>query len=360
MSFDSDKPFNSLPLLPPKHDIETHSILKQAILTSRALAELKLAGRALPKQEVLIDSLVLLEAKDSSEIENIFTTHDKLYQADMLDTVHHDPQTKEVQNYRVALWNGYRAMRKRALNTNAFVEIVQTIKENNNGVRKTSGTKIKNPIGEVIYTPPEGEKLLRDLLFNLEQFIHDNSDIDPLIKMAIIHYQFEAIHPFYDGNGRAGRIINLLYLLQEGLLETPVLFLSRYIIDNKTAYYKGLQNVTENQDWESWVLYMLKAVEETAHKTVQRIESILEVMSWFSEKFKDKEPKIHTKEFVEHLFEQPYVRIHSVSHVLSVSRQTASNYLKKLENINLLESFKFQNEVIYINPYFQKELSRDI
>lgn len=359
MSFDSDKPYNQLPSLPPVQDLETRAVLKQAVLTSRALAELKLAGRALPKQEVLIDSLILLEAKDSSEIENIFTTHDELYQADMFDADEIGPNTKEVKNYSTALWNGTRSMKRKALNTNVFVEIVQTIKENTNGVRKTSGTKIKNPLGEIIYTPPEGEALLRDLLQNLENFIHDGSDIDPLIKMAVIHYQFEAIHPFYDGNGRAGRIINILYLLQESLLETPVLFLSRYIIENKTNYYKGLQNVTENQDWESWILYMLKAVEETSYWTISKIENILKLMAYFSDKLETAEPKIYRKELVELLFEQPYVRIQTVSKKLSVSRQTASNYLKKLEDIQLLTSFKHKKELIYLNPYFIKELGQN-
>lgn len=359
MVFNSEKPFNDLLYLPPKFELETKAVLKQAVKSSRALAELKLAGRALPKQEVLINSLVLLEAKDSSEIENIFTTHDKLYQTDMFDASDADSHTKEVKNYREALWNGAMAMTKKPLNTNVFVEIVQTIKKNDKGIRKTSGTQIVNPLGEVIYTPPEGEQLLRDLLQNLEQFIHDTEDFDPLIKMAVIHYQFEAIHPFYDGNGRAGRILNILYLLQERLLETPVLFLSRYIIENKTAYYKGLQNVTENQSWEDWILYTLKAVEDTALRTVKKIDSIQETMVYFSDQLKKKDSKLYSKELVEYLFEQPYARITALADRLDITRQTASNRLKKLEYYNLLTSVRAQNEIIYLNPYFIDELSKD-
>ena len=347
--FDKNQPHNKLALLPPPLEVETKRILKQAIQSGRALAELKLAGRLIPNQSLMINSLVLLEAKDSSEIENIFTTHDKLFQADMLDEVSVDSQTKEVKRYREALWKGAKLAKKRSLSTNVFIEIVQTIKESNLSVRTTPGTQIVNPFGEVIYTPPEGESLLRDLLQNLEDFIHNNEDYDPLIKMAIIHYQFEAIHPFTDGNGRAGRIINILYLLLEELLETPVLFLSSYIIENKTQYYKGLQNVTENQDWENWIFYMLKAVEVTANDTVKHIHNILALMEYTKQKMQDSLPKIYSKELLEILFEHPYCRIQTLSERLNLSRQTASKYLKSLSDEGVLVEDKIGSELIFFN-----------
>ncbi len=357
MMFDKEKPFNDLPFLPPQKEIETKAVLKQLNKATRALAELKVAGRMLPNQEVLINSLVLLEAKDSSEIENIFTTHDKLYQADLLKETVKDSQTKEVQDYREALWCGAKAMKKRPLNTNVFIEIVQTIKNNQAGVRVTTGTKIKNPYGEIIYTPPEGVDLINKLLKDLEDFIHINDDYDALLKMAIIHYQFEAIHPFSDGNGRTGRILNILYLLQENLLETPVLFLSRYIIDNKTGYYKGLQNVTESQDWESWLLYMLKAVEHTAKKTSDKIEKIKAIMIFFTEKVQNDLPGIYKKELIEVLFEHPYCRIQTLMDKLNIkTRQTAASYLNKLAEVDLLVMHKIGNEKIYFNTYFINEL----
>ena len=249
---------------------------------------------------MLINSLVLLEAKDSSEIENIFTTHDKLYQADAIKEGKIDPSTKEVMRYRQALWEGIAAIKKRPLGTNVFVSVCRTIKNTDDGIRTTSGTRIVNPSGKLIYTPPVGEELLRGLLKNLEKFVHDEDDIDPLIKMAIMHYQFEAIHPFTDGNGRTGRIANILYLLEKGYLETPVLFLSRYIIDHKNSYYLGLKNVTEKGDWETWIIYMLEAVEHTAVQTVKRIDEIKKTMNQFSESLK--KTKIYSKDLVEAAF----------------------------------------------------------
>ena len=261
MTFDKNKPYDDLPLLPPRRDVETKLILKKTIKANKALVELKSKGNIIPNQNILLDTLTLIEAKDSSEIENIFTTHDQLYQISFLGEDKCDPATKEVSRYRHALWHGIKLLKQRPLSTNLFIELVQIIKENNAHIRCTPGTKIANSSGKVIYTPPEGENIIRTKLANLEQFIHKDDDIDPLIKLAIIHYQFEAIHPFSDGNGRVGRIINLLYLLEQGLLETPVLFLSRYFIENRKGYYEGLKNITEKEDWESWILYILDAVE---------------------------------------------------------------------------------------------------
>lgn len=356
MSFVKNEPYNSLPILPPTKDVETKAVLKQAIRAGRALAELKLAGHLLPDDSLLINSLVLLEAKDSSEIESIFTTHDKLFQADLFDQNLVDANTKEVTSYRQALWNGFLAMKKRPLGTNVFIETMQTIKKTSAGIRQMSGTQIVNPLGEVIYTPPEGEERIRSLLANLESFIHDNKEIDPIIKMAIIHYQFEAIHPFSDGNGRTGRILNILYLLQEGLLETPVLFLSRYIIDHKTPYYKGLQNVTEYNDWEGWILYMLTAVEQTAYKTIERINNILRVMDDFAEKTKSEMSKIYSLELVHLLFETPYCRIQAVAERLKISRQTASNKLTALSDAGLLKKIKIGTDIIFINQSLIRQL----
>ncbi len=281
--------------------------IMEALVRARvALAELKSESKRIPNQDILIDSLTLLEAKDSSEIENIFTTHDKLYQADLFGDARADSSTKEVTRYRQALFKGVKLLEKRNLVTNTFIDIVQTIKQAQFGIRNTPGARIVTPSGKLIYTPPEGEDLLRKLLLNLEMFIHNHSsmpsyvkEMDPLVKMAIIHYQFEAIHPFSDGNGRTGRIINILYLLQERLLEKPVLFLSRHIIDHKEAYYKGLQKVTEENAWEGWILYMLEAVEKTSQLTIEKIDAICNSMEACRKKVEEKLPRIYSWDLIE-------------------------------------------------------------
>ena len=357
MNFNRIKPYNNLPLLPPKHDLETTKTLKLAIAANKALAELKTLGSLLPNQSLLIDSLVLLEAKDSSEIENIFTTNDKLYQAEALDNKNIDHHTKEVRYYRQALWHGVNATKKRPLGINIFIEIVRIIKENQSDVRKTSGTKISSPSGDVIYTPPEGYDLLMNLLSNLEKYIHHESDTDPLIKMAVLHYQFEAIHPFSDGNGRTGRILNILYLLQEKLLDVPVLFLSNYIIRNKATYYKGLQNVTENQNWEDWVIYILKAIEITSYETIARINAIRDAMQEYKKKIQESLPNIYSKDLLESIFEQPYCKIQSLVDKGIAQRRTASSYLKKLSEINLLCPMQIGRHNFYVNPALIKILN---
>lgn len=245
--FKKEQPYNSLPLLPPSIELETKDILKAAIDANKSLAELKGIAKTIPNQSILISTLPLQEAKLSSEIENIATTNDKLYEAFASSSENYDPQTKEVLRYREALWEGYNKLNKRGLlTTNLFVEIYRRIKGTDAGIRNTPGTRIKNSKGEILYTPPEGEIIIREKLKNLEEFIHNTGDnIDPLIKMALIHYQFEAIHPFTDGNGRTGRIINVLYLIQQNHLELPILYLSRFIIENKNKYYELLRNVTE-------------------------------------------------------------------------------------------------------------------
>lgn len=359
MTFNRNKPYNELPWLPPEQDLETKTILKAAISANKALAQLKTRGNLLPNQSMLIDSLVLLEAKDSSEIENIFTTNDKLYQADALNSKSIDPHTKEVHRYRQALWHIIKTSKQRPLGINTFIEIFQIIKENNSEVRKTPGTKIASTSGDVIYTPPEGYELLMSLLSNLENYMHGDDDVDPLIKMAVLHYQFEAIHPFSDGNGRTGRILNILYLLQENLLDVPVLFLSNYIIRNKTSYYKGLQNVTESHNWEGWILYMLKAIEITSYETIARIDAIRNSMKIYKEQMRQKLPgKVYTKDLLEVLFEQPYCKIQSLVERGIAERRTASSYLKKLSELDLLSPIKIGRNNVYVNPSLMEILNK--
>lgn len=356
MTFNRNIPYNDLPLLPPLNDLETKRTLKAAIAANKALAQLKTRGELLPNQYMLIDNLVLLEAKDSSEIENIFTTNDKLYQADAIDSKVIDPNTKEVRRYRQALWHGVRSIKERPLGINTFIEIYQIIKENNSTVRKTPGTKISSSLGEVIYTPPEGYDLIMSLLGNLEKYIHQDDEVDPLIKMAVLHYQFEAIHPFSDGNGRTGRILNILYLLQKNLLDVPVLFLSSYIMRHKTPYYLGLQNITKSNNWEEWVLYIMEAIEITSYETIARIDTIRNAMSDYELKLR-KLP-IYSRDLLEVLFEQPYCTIHLLVEKGVVHRNTASSYLRKLCEAGLLSHKKIGRNNIYINHALMNILNR--
>jgi Fic family protein len=351
--FDRQKPYQNLPLLPPRAVLESPSIYKQLVSASRALAELKGAGDLIPNQAVLLTTLALKEAKLSSEIENIVTTNDELYKALADEDYNQDPATKEVLSYNQALWFGYNTLRSgRPLSTRLFEEIVARVKPNSSGIRTFIGTKIASQHG-VIYTPPEGEKLIRDLLQNLEIFLYNNTSLDPLIKMALMHYQFEAIHPFADGNGRTGRILNILYLIEEQLLEIPVLYLSSYIMKNKTNYYQGLRQVTENDAWESWVLYMLSALEQTALATKDKILGIRNLIAETDTTIKEKLPGIHRKELTEILFQQPYCKIKFLEEGLGLVRQTASNYLKQLEKIGVLKGTKRGREWYYLNvPFF--------
>ena len=348
--FDRQRPFNDLPPLPPRGvELETKAVLKRAIGANKALAELKGAGDLIPNQSLLIQSIVLQEAKLSSEIENVVTTNDKLYRALSGDEEKYDPHTKEVLRYGHALWRGYVALQERPLSTNLFVEVVNTIKRNDQGIRKLSGTQIQNPRREPIYTPPEGEERIRNLLRNLEEFIHAEDDLDPLVKMAVIHYPFEAIHPFGDGNGRTGRIINVLYLISEKLLNRPILYLSGYIIERKTEYYRGLRGVTEEGAWEDWILYMLLGLEETALATRDKVLAIKKLLDDAVTLAREKAPKIYSKELIELIFQQPYCRIQFVEQAGIASRNTASKYLRELESIGLLRSVKAGRERLYVN-----------
>lgn len=361
MTFDRNRPYNDLPPLPPPGvELETKAVLKKAIAANKALANLRGAGQLIPDQSVLIQALGLQEAKLSSEIENIVTTNDELYRAFAdHDGGGHSPEAKEVLRYKDALWQGHLALKQgnRPINTRLYEELFQTIKQTTEGVRRLPGTKLQNPTSkEIIYTPPEGEAVLRDKLANLDTFINNHDDgIDPLIKMAVMHYQFEAIHPFSDGNGRTGRILNVLYLIERKLLDIPVLYLSRYIIEHKDGYYLGLRGITERQDWETWLLYMLAAVEETAVLTRQRIMAIHNLMEQTAATVREKLPKLRgVTDIMAVIFRQPYCKIafleqHGIGH-----RQTAATYLDKLESIGVFVSTKVGREKYYINPaYFE-------
>lgn len=357
--FNREIPYNNLPLLPPKIELETKEILKAAISANKALAELKGVAKTIPNQSILISTLPLQEARSSSEIENVITTNDKLYEAMASSANNFDPQTKEVLRYREALWEGYKELQTRKLlTTNLYIRIYQKIKETNAGIRVTPGTKISNSEGEVVYTPPEGEEVIRNKLRNLAEFIHADNELDDLIKLALIHYQFEAIHPFNDGNGRVGRIINVLYLILKGQLDLPILYLSKYIIENKNEYYKRLRNVTEKNEWQPWVLYILDAIKETAEFTSAKIVQIKNLVDRTTEEAKKKLPsRVYSKELVKLIFEEPYSKTEFVVNAGIAKRQTAAEYLKELEKVGLLKSKKVGREVLYLNHNLQKILA---
>jgi len=360
MAFDHLKPYNDLPLLPPNQDIETKAILKKVISAGRALAELKGLGETIPNQAILVNSIILQEAKASSEVENIITTHDALFRAFTAQTGQINPATKEVLRYREALWEGFNTLHKRPfLTTNLFIRIVQTIRANQAGIRNTPGTKVLNAAtGEVVFTPPEGEAVIREKLKNLEEYIHAEDRVDPLIKLALIHYQFEAIHPFTDGNGRTGRIVNILYLVSKGLLDLPVLYLSKHIIEQKSDYYRLLRSVTEHGQWEPWILYILEAVEQTALHTRDKIIAIRNLMDETLQYAKEKlPPRVYSKDLVEILFRQPYTKGQFLVDAGIVKRQAAAEYLKKLEEIGILSMRKIGKENLYLNTKLYELLS---
>jgi Fic family protein len=356
LMFNKEKPYNDLPLLPPKAELETKTILKNAIDANRALSELKGIVNTIPNQSILINTLPVQEARSSSEIENVITTDDKLYEAMASSANNYDPQTKEVLRYREALWEGYNQLREREIiTTNLFIRIYQLIKETDAGIRVTPGTKISNSKGEVIYTPPEGEDIIREKLANLEKFIHAEDELDDLIKLALIHYQFESIHPFTDGNGRTGRIINALYLILKKRLEIPILYLSKFIIENKNQYYELLRGVTEKNNWEEWVVYILTAVTETAKYTSGKILQMKELFDKTSEEAKIKLPsRVYSKELIELIFSQPYCKTEFVVEAGIAKRQTAADYLRELEKAGFLKSRKVGKEVLYLNTRLNK------
>lgn len=352
MSWRADQPLNQLPLLPPPKDaVETRDILKACIPARAALAELKQAGELIPNQSLLINLLPLLEAKDSSEIENIVTTTDQLFRYSQEDQGA-DPATKEALRYRTALYEGFLQLQRKPLCANTAVNICSTLKGAEMDVRKVPGTIIANQnTGETIYTPPAGAEVIRNLLSNWEKYLHNTEDdIDPLIKMAISHYQFEAIHPFHDGNGRTGRIINVLYLIEQQLLTLPILYLSRYIVQHKSDYYRLLTQVTRTGEWQEWVIFMLKGVEQVSSWTCAKIATMRQLIAQTEEHVKQQLPKIYSYELVQTIFEQPYCRISNLVEKDIAKRQTASVYLKQLVEIGVLQEKNAGNEKLFLNP----------
>jgi len=362
IKIDPGIPYNKLPELPAEINLESKSIFKQLVSARVALAEMKGVGAIIPKQAMLINALTLREAKDSSEIENIITTQDELYIAFTAQQKNTDVHTKEVLNYREALWYGYNQIKERGILTvNDITGIQERIVKNYAGIRKQPGTQLKNTVtGKVIYSPPEGEQLIRNLLYNLEQYINmDGDGIDPLIKMAVIHYQFESIHPFYDGNGRTGRIINILYLVMKGLLEIPILYLSSYIIRNKKDYYRLLSGIRYNNNWEEWVWYILYGIEETAQQTIILIKKINELLEETIEKVKVDLPTVYSKDLVETIFEQPYCKVAFLVNKNMYERRTAMKYLRKLKGIGVLKEVKRGNQVLFLNIKLYHLLQRE-
>ena len=345
-------PFNDLPALPPKADLESKQVLRQVAKARTALAEMKGMGLVIPNQSMLINTLTMREAKDSSEIENIVTTQDELYIAFATQSKSISPQAKEVLNYRGALWHGYNKVKERGiLTTNDLCEIQGAIIENNAGIRTQPGTVLKNAVsGKVIYTPPTGEDTIRKMLGNLEEYINtDNDEVDPLIKMAIVHYQFESIHPFYDGNGRTGRIVNILYLILKGLLDIPILYLSSHIIKTKVDYYRLLGDVRKTGKWEDWIMYMLNCIEETAIKTSRLIQDIKEVLDMTIHRVKLEAPNIYSKDLVDVLFEQPYCKVSFLVEKGLYERRTAMKYLRHLEHLGILKGVVRGKQNLFIN-----------
>ncbi len=350
---------HSLPLLPLPNstDLETKAVLKKAAQAHRYLAELKGISATIPNEAILINTLTLQEAKGSSEVENIITTHDELYKAGLFSDQQQNPAAKEVQDYAAALKHGFQHIRQHKIIRLADILAIQQILENNNaGLRKLPGTGLKNlQTGEIVYIPPQDAREIEALMNNLVDYINDTQlcDADPLVKMAIIHHQFESIHPFYDGNGRTGRIINILYLVAQGLQDLPVLYLSRYIIQNKAEYYRQLQAVRDHNNWEPWLLYMLEGMAQTSQQTIDLIQQIKQLMQQYKHGIREKLPKIYRQDLLNNLFQHPYTKIEFVMTDLNVSRITATKYLEQLVVHGFLHKEKIGRSNYYINqPLF--------
>ena len=360
MGFNPQQPYDDLPSLPPRADVETKAVLKQCVAASRALAELKGAGGLIPDQAILINAIPLQEAKLSSEIENIVTTQDDLFRAAVEESVDADPSTKEVLRYRTALRNGYEALASQPFSIELVRETCRILRGQTVDFRspndhvRISDTRTRS----VIYTPPSGGPALVEKLLNLESYLLAADGPDPLIRMAVAHYQFEAIHPITDGNGRTGRILNILYLVHTGLLQIPVLYISRFIIQNKPDYYRLLREVTECDDWEPWLLYMLRGVEETALWTTGRIQAIRELFDLTVDRCRTEAPKIYSKELIELIFRQPYCKISFIVDAGIAKRKTASEYLQELERIGVMVGEKHGRETIYKHPALLEVLQK--
>ena len=360
MSGDPTIPFNDLPALPPERELETPRVLKQCIRSRTVLAELEQSANFLPNKSLLINVMPLLEAQASSEIENIVTTKDKLFRSSLLEQAP-DPATKEALNYREALREGFQQLRARPLCTTTAERVCSVIKGKPMPVRRFPGTALTNAAtGEVMYTPPEGEDLLRDKLANWERFINQPTELDPLVVMAVAHYQFEAIHPFADGNGRTGRVLNLLQLVQDGLLSLPILYHSRGIIRRKADYYRNLRAVTFQENWEDWILYALEVVEESARWTNEKIRAIRELRSRLKTDLKAGLPKIYSGELLDVLLGMPYCRIGDLVNAGIAKRQAAAGYLKQLVDVGILSEEKVGREKLFIhNDYLRLLLSEN-
>lgn len=352
MVFDPRIPYDELPFIPPPVDLETKAVLKQALAATRALAELKGAGGLIPDQAILINAIPLQEAKLSSEIENIVTTQDELFRAAIDEKTVTDPATKEVLRYRTALRQGCEALKSQTLSLDLIREICSILRDETIDFRTADENVLigNRATGDITYTPPKGGPLLIEKLHNLESFLLADDGMEPLVRMAIAHYQFEAIHPFVDGNGRTGRILNILYLLHARLLDIPVLYLSRYIIINKRDYYRLLRRVTESGDWHAWLLFMLQGIEHTARWTYERILLIQRLFNSTVEHCRRELPKVYSKELIEMIFRQPYCKIGFVVDAGIAKRQTASMYLQELERIGILKGEKHGREIIYTHP----------
>jgi Fic family protein len=357
--FDAKRAYNDLSPLPPKAEVETRGILKKWGLARTALAELRQAGHIIPNSDVLIQAIPLLEAKDSSEIENIVTTNDALFREASLEQPDGEPAAKEALRYRRALYWGLDAIKARPLTARTATDICRIVTGIDLDVRGVPVTLKNRHTGETIYTPPQGQELIRTLLANWAEYLHGDDDIDALIRMTILHYQFEAIHPFEDGNGRTGRILNVLMLVESGLLDLPTLYLSRHILQTRGEYYRLLEGVTRDAAWEPWVLYMLTAVESTSKWTTRKIEAIRNLLDNTNAYVRDALPKIHSRELVDALFMQPFCRISTLTERGIVKRQSASLYLKDLASIGVLEEEKRGRDKLFINRKYLDLLGSD-
>jgi Fic family protein len=353
----------SLLPLPIKQDVETNAVLKKLVQAHRALAELKGIITSIPNQSILLETLTLREARESSAIENIISTFDEVYQSNLFSNIFASPAAKEVHQYAAALKKGFQLVKQHQLLTiNHILQIQEVVEQNSAGFRKLPGTKLMNDkTGKVVYTPPQDLDTIISLMNNLETFINDDKmmEADPLIKMAIIHHQFESIHPFYDGNGRTGRIINILYLVQKGLLHLPVLYLSQYIIKHKSDYYRLLQLVREEGEWEEWILFMLNGIEKTAAASVTLITSIKELMQHYKQQIRSNHSKLYSQGLLNNLFKYPYTKIEFLQNDLQISRSTAIRYLDTLVKAGFLTKHKVGRDNFFLNTKLFELLAGD-
>lgn len=352
-------PYNALADLPPSVDVESRRVLKQVAEARAALAGLDQAARRIPNPTVLLNAIPLLEAQASSEIENIVTTADELFTADQLNPEAIRPEAKEALRYRQALFNGVEDVRRRPLSPRTLIDICSTLQAREMALRDLPGTFIGNPATrQAVYTPPEGRLLIAERLDAWTRFVHAERELDPLVVMALAHYQFEAVHPFSDGNGRTGRIVNILLLIERGLLSEPILYLSRYIIQNKSEYYRLLLAVTAEAAWEEWTSFMLEGVRETALSTIEKIDEIQAVHNEMQAELRTVLPSGANADLLDVLFEQPYCRISTVMSRCRVSRPTATKWLKLLADDGVLTPLRAGKHLLYVNTRFFSVLTR--